>query len=154
MIGILNRSATSSALAALGVAVCVLLPQHALADAPVGHFSVARGTVKDWATELIWQQEPSDTTYGWDDAVQYCKDLDLDGPGWRLPTVKELHTLVDESRAMPAIDRSAFPRTASDNYWSASHVVSFAQDAWAVSFAYGFDTFFQVSAREHVRCVR
>jgi len=58
--------------------------------------------------------------YNWDDAARYCSTLDLHGMGWRLPTVKELQTLIDETAAMPAVDAVSFPNTSSEYYWSSS----------------------------------
>ena len=52
----------------------------------------------------------------------FLKQLN-EGPGfanhsdWRLPTVKELLTIVDRSRSLPAID-PIFGPTQSDYYWS------------------------------------
>jgi hypothetical protein len=41
-------------------------------------------------------------------------------PDWRLPTRLELSTIVDRSRAQPAVDGSWFPNTVSSHYWSST----------------------------------
>ncbi len=75
--------------------------------------------------------------------------------GWRLPNVKELSSLVDSSRANPAIDITAFPATPSAWYWSSSPYVGSAGNAWFVHFGYGyvFDNDYRVNDI-HVRLVR
>lgn len=65
--------------------------------------------VTDRGTQLSWQRRPSQQTYDFDAARAYCTDLALQGAGWRLPSVKELQTIVDESRPSPAIDEEIFP---------------------------------------------
>lgn len=40
------------------------------------------------------------------------------GEGWRMPTRKELESLVDTSRYNPAIDTEKYPDTKSDWYWT------------------------------------
>ena len=56
------------------------------------------GTVTDNRTGLIWQQgEPGAMT--WNSALTYCEGLSLAGStDWRLPNIKELESLVDETR--------------------------------------------------------
>jgi hypothetical protein len=139
---------------ALGLWGLGWLATVAVADAPNGHFVAADGRVTDMSTKLIWQQPAPDATYGFDDAVKYCTDLDLGGKGWRLPSVTELQTLVDETLVKPAIDPTAFPGTVSDYYWSGSTVATHDDHAWAVSFAFGYDNFFPRTEKQRVRCVR
>lgn len=57
--------------------------------------------------------------------------------GWRLPTVRELHTLVDGARSHPAIDTEAFPDTPPTWFWSASQANSRITHAWLVHFGEG-----------------
>jgi hypothetical protein len=60
------------------------------------------GTVTDLNTELRWQKTPGDkVTY--DEAVAGAKDFDLAGyDDWRLPTIKELYSLILFSGTDPA----------------------------------------------------
>ena len=57
--------------------------------------------------------------------------------GWRLPTVGELHTLVDETQSNPAIDPGAFPDTPPEWFWTASQANSRITHAWLVHFGEG-----------------
>jgi hypothetical protein len=56
---------------------------------------------------------------------------------WRLPTRKELLSIVDNGRYKPAIDTSYFPNTPAAYYWSSSPYADQAGSAWQVYFHYG-----------------
>jgi Protein of unknown function (DUF1566) len=58
--------------------------------------------------------------------------------GWRLPNVKELASVVDETRQIPAIDPVAFPGTPAESHWSSTPQAGFPGLAWFVSFYDGF----------------
>lgn len=124
------------------------------ANAPVGHYEIKSGTVRDTKSNLTWEQIVLPGEYSWSGAENHCKTLMLDGSGWRLPSVKELHTIVDESRVVPTIDVNAFPDTASSRYWTSSPVVGLPSSRWVVYFSYGDSSNDDISGLHHVRCVR
>jgi hypothetical protein len=86
----------------------------------------------------------------------------LDGQTWRLPTVKELLTLVDHLNINPAIDATAFPTTDYVPYWTSSsvHLTSgyTIPSAWTVEFAWGSSQYADITSTPAagilVRCVR
>ena len=94
----------------------------AVTAAPTGRYAVADGTVHDTKTKLTWQQTASSTSYSFAEARDLCAGLGatLGGEGWRVPTVKELFTVVDHSRSNPAIDTTAFPSFSPSQYWTAT----------------------------------
>ncbi len=130
----------------------------AYANAPAGRYTTANGTVYDTKTKLTWQQAVPSTTYTWANAKAYCSGLSLAGTGWRLPTVKELHTIVDESRPNPMtnpwIDPNAFPSTPSDYFWSSSPLAGSSPYAWVIDFSCGDSNGSGVTYTYNVRCVR
>jgi hypothetical protein len=141
----------------LGVVAAVVLAANAIADAgaPAGRFTIGSGTVYDTKTKLTWQQATPSTTYSWPDAKTYCAGAGLGGAGWRLPTVRELQTLVDYSRLTdPRIDTTAFPATPSAAFWSASPAAGSPSLAWLVNFYDGFASSYDVTTLVDVRCVR
>ena len=117
-------------------------------------YEVRNGSVYDTKTKLTWQRDVPTPAAAWIAARDYCGSLDLDGGGWRLPSVSELQTLIDETTSDPAVDLTAFPGTPSDYFWTSSVVPSFESFAWTVYFGYGLSTFFDVNQAHQVRCVR
>ena len=64
-------------------------------------------TITDNATGLTWMQNDSTSGMLWADALNYCESLSLAGADdWRLPNVKELHSIVDYTRS-PSTTNSA-----------------------------------------------
>ena len=115
------------------------------------------GTVTDNVTVLIWQQEDDDVRRYWEDALAYCENLDLAGPtNWRLPDIKELMSILDNTRYNPAIDTTCFPGTTPVPYWSSSTSNEDSREAWTVSFEYGKVINYQEKTDDDlwVRCVR
>jgi hypothetical protein len=126
------------------------------AGAPAGHYKDnGDGTVTDNRSGLTWQKA-APGAYTWATAVSYCSNpTGLTGTGWRLPTVKELFTLLDVSQTSgPYIDRVAFPSTPSDAFWSSTLVAGSSGLAWSVSFNLGNTSSYDVSNTYYVRCVR
>lgn len=89
-------------------------------------------TVTDFNTGLIWElktQENTQKKWLHHMAAAYCNDLDLGGyTDWRLPTCKELLTLIDYTRTerpmlcMPVFKNSVIPfhSAVSAFYWSST----------------------------------
>jgi hypothetical protein len=75
---------------------------------PANHYTIADGEVTDNYTGLTWQQGFSDTM-DHPSAVTYCSTLGLNGHTWRIPTLNELASTVNEALVGGAINRTAFP---------------------------------------------
>ena len=117
---------------------------------PTTRFAVlAGGLVRDTLTQLVWQQTASSTTMNWADAKTYCSSV-----GLRLPTVKELDSLVDLTVTSGAtIDPTAFPNTPAEWFWTSSPPGS-PSHAWFVSFSDGSSGADVITDSSYVRCVR
>jgi len=117
------------------------------------------GVVADSATGLAWQDDYSDNggtikSATWQDALVYCEELSLGGKNdWRLPNMRELKSIVDDTKYNPAIN-SIFINVSSNNYWSASTVVSDSSITWIVSFNNGDDGWNSKTNENYIRCVR
>ncbi|MBU0674620.1 MAG: DUF1566 domain-containing protein [Proteobacteria bacterium] len=93
------------------------------------------GTVTDPTTGLVWQQIVDTTPRTWETALIYCEDLSLAGNNdWRLPNIKELKSITDDSAHFPAIDTTIFPGTLNTFYWSSTSIVGTPDSAWQVDF--------------------
>lgn len=105
------------------------------------------GTITDNVTELIWQkgENPScnwyqasgtyDATYN-TNSTDVCGSLNLGGyTDWRLPTKKELISIVDYSIPYPGttINTTYFPNAGATDYWSSTYAVDPGY-AWTVYF--------------------
>jgi len=142
------------AMAGLGL----ILTASAYAQAPAGRYTTSGATVYDKKTNLTWQRTLPTTQYSWADAKTYCGSAAvstiLGGTG-RLPTVKELSTIVDYWQSPgPAVDATAFPSTPTGVFWSSSPLAGSASSAWGINFTFGNAATESVSLVFNVRCVR
>jgi len=85
---------------------------HAVAP-PNQYSELSADEVRDNYTGLIWERDgDASGLVDWQGAVSYCESLSLGGnDGWRLPSVRELATLVDEAEVAPSINETMFPNT-------------------------------------------
>ena len=142
-------------------------------------------TVRDNLTGLIWEMKTDDGSihdkdnkYFWYDTNPATNGGNAGKPGdvnntenfikalndanyggysdWRLPTCKELHTIVIEDMLSPrpTIDTNYFPNTLSSFYWSSTTNAYNANDAWGVSFNGGYDRDYAKPYSYYVRAVR
>ena len=123
----------------------------------------------DRVTNLIWEVKTEDRRlqdkgwrYGWGNnntgtcfanqspsgcstnnyisALNAANVCPVAGAGWwRLPTRRELLSIVNRDRSNPAIDSSFFPNTLvnSYHYWSSDVYALYPDSAWSVSFVEG-----------------
>jgi hypothetical protein len=154
----MSRSARRAVLLVLAVAAPLFLHGAGVhADAPAGHYAASSGTVLDNKTKLTWQQAQSGTKMAWAAAKTYCAGLGASlGTGWRLPTVKELTTLLDPTLfgSASTIDPYAFPYTSAVHFWSSTPLAGSSTAAWYVDFAGGGPNSEVATTLNEVRCVR
>ncbi len=95
------------------------------------------GTVSDLSTGLMWQQGES-RPMTWEQALSFCEGLDLAGhQDWRLPSIRELQTLIDARLKQPALDTGVFPGCRPEPYWSSTTRSDRPAFAWTMDFATG-----------------
>ncbi|MBI5640589.1 MAG: DUF1566 domain-containing protein [Nitrospirae bacterium] len=119
-------------------------------------------TVTDINTGLVWQDEDDSNVLTWEEALAYCEEVTLAGYlDWRLPTKKELVSIIDFGRAYPAADTNIFPNTKfyqpvkPYDYWSSSEGSdNLSGDAYYVGFGVGTSGIYRKSFRNYARCVR
>ncbi|MEP6655544.1 MAG: DUF1566 domain-containing protein [Myxococcales bacterium] len=122
---------------------------------PSPRYDLQQDTVRDVATGLVWQRSVPDGLFTFDGAGTYCAQVRLGNlTGWRLPSMTELLTLVDETAPTPpAIDTNAFPETPTEGFWSGSEFGGEHGLAWQVYFDRGNGLYGLTSASFRVRCV-
>jgi hypothetical protein len=107
------------------------------------------GWVLDKAIGIEWG--PSSTKrMNWGEAKKYSSEQ-----GGRLPTVKELSSLIDYDKNDPAIDTQFFKDTKTDDwYWTGTEVAGYSVFAWIVYFCYGYVDVYSKDFDNYVRPVR
>jgi hypothetical protein len=126
--------------------------------------------VRDNVTGLIWEVKTDDGSihdkdneYDWYDAQDvFITDLNTNSFGgyneWRMPTIKELSTLVDSSIPFlwpsPTINTDYFPNTLSSLYWSSTAHAYGPSHAWYLYLGNGEVSSQGKSKYEAVRAVR
>jgi len=125
------------------------------------------GTITDLTTGLTWMRcsmgqtwggstcTGTASTYGWDQAVALTNTQTFAGHSdWRLPNIRELQTIVDQSVFNPAIDSGAFPNTSNSFFWSSTPDALYAYLAWNVYFGDGYANYDGRNNGNAVRLVR
>ena len=121
----------------------------------IAGLSKSGNIVTDSQTRLQWQDDAIGTTMPWEPSITHCENLSLDGySDWRLPNLRELTSLIDDSKVAPSIDTSVFEHTASYYYWSSTTYAGATSRAWYVYFNDGYQRRSTKSASYYVRCVR
>jgi uncharacterized protein (TIGR03437 family) len=112
------------------------------------------GTVTDFHTGLVWQQQSSDPLT-WEEALAYAERLVLAGhDDWRMPHIKELRSLNYDQAANPSLNRSGLPGSTAIETWSSTTLFNQPERAWTVDFAFGIASYRNKTERLRVRCVR
>ena len=138
----------------------------------IRHYKVKGGLVKDITTGLMWMRCSIGQTWNgascegkasevrWKQVMAIPKYFGSYAgySDWRLPTIKELNTLVycsngktiqykedgygskggcGKNYKRPTIEQSVFPNTAASGYWSSSPNANSSDNAWGVDFYNG-----------------
>lgn len=127
-------------------------------------YELAPDLARDLHTGLTWTRTTNDRSYA--EAQTMCGELQLDGGKFRVPSLKELHTLMDDSQPeSPWIDPIAFPnfpraKSGHIHFWTASFEAADENSAWMLDFATGTaeatgaTATFTLDNSLHVICVR
>jgi hypothetical protein len=151
------------------ILAAILLVVPAAADAPrdppqYERFDVDSLTIKDNFTKLEWDRRSIITGVSYGGADLGCSSLTTLSASGRLPTVKELLTILDEEphdeyefgKVVPKmIDALAFADTPADlPYWTSTPAG--VNQVWALSFSTGLMVALSTNAsgKGNARCVR
>lgn len=114
-------------------------------------------TITDTSTNLMWKQEQEEGVYDWKEAVELSCDF-AGHDDWRLPTIKELLSIVNYEKFNPALSDlftlSALHSVIADSFWSSSPYAHSSSNAWVVYFNYGNNDFDYKDYSYGVRLVR
>ena len=146
--------------AALSTVVHATCPSWPTAERFV--YQAGGAEVRDSRTGLVWARCSVGQTWVGTDCAGTVSFLTHEAAlayantqtGWRLPSRRELSSLADKGCVSPAIDRTAFPSTATSVYWSTSPFVGNANGAWGVYFNSGLVLDYSRDLNAAVRLVR
>lgn len=113
------------------------------------------GTITDNLTQLVWQKAPNTTILTWENALAYAENLSLaSATDWRLPNIKELQSLNDESITNPSANTNFFPTIGVHNYWSSTSLPNQTTKSWYWNTQFGITTYDTKTNSNYVLCVR
>lgn len=149
----------------LAILAALVFSPSLLAKAPddqYEEFGDGETTIRDLQTRLEWDRGVSSEGFTYATALAGCPSPDAGvGIGWRLPTVKELQTLIDEEPTKLGgtpryLDPNAFPVGSSPimlPYWTDTKSGN-GSERFAVSFTTGATSSVDPNTQLFVRCVR
>ena len=113
------------------------------------------GTTKDELTGLIWQQIPFPDSITWEQALYAADTLNFAGHSdWRVPNIKELQSINDESRINPSVDQTFFNGVTVAHFWSSTSLPNQPTKAWYLDMHFGITTYSAKTGRLNLLCVR
>ncbi len=95
---------------------CVRAVRGDITDNPKNYIDNMDGSITDITTGLMWELKTDQNKFNrlfYDAALEYCTQLEIGGhDDWRLPTIKELVTLIDYTKTeLPLIYTPVFKNT-------------------------------------------
>ena len=141
------------------------------ATTPTSRFMVNNnGTVIDTQTNLMWKRcreglsgtnctSGNATTYTWKQALKQAKAVNDSGGfagyiDWRVPSVKELLSIIEKQCVEPSINLTVFPNTPSNWFWSSALSSNYHHYAWYVGFGNGSSSYSGRFFLHDIRLVR
>jgi hypothetical protein len=150
-----------------GITACKVRCVRGPTFCPQTRYEIDGDAVVDGATGLRWQRAFATTPQPWASAMAICPS------GWRVPSLTELQSIVDETKELPAIDSDAFPDVPMDTtsyFWTAQLQAGGSggsggnggsggagggvPSAWYVTFIHGHADVEAVTTPYWVRCVQ
>jgi len=135
-------------------------------ESPTNYTDNKDGTITDNYTNLLWVKctqgmtgtdckNGSPSLREWSKARVECEGLKLaNKTGWRLPTLKELQSIVDSASSEPAINKTFFPKTSNDPYWTDTSPAQYLGSKFTVIFSNGSVYFKDAGNFGATRCVK
>lgn len=114
--------------------------------------------VLDKETGLVWERSPSEPGVGWPSGCPHCYQKKVaNRKGWRLPTIEELASLVDDDNtnwALPTGHPFNLVPGSFGIYWSSTAYGDAPESAWCVDFEFGTINKLPKESNFDVWCVR
>ncbi|MCC6726209.1 MAG: DUF1566 domain-containing protein [Saprospiraceae bacterium] len=122
---------------------------------PPAHFTTLDSIVLDNFTGLEWQHFAAADSMGWEEALVFAEGLTQQGKSdWRLPNVKELESINDETTSQPSINTSIFEGIVAKKYWTSTTLNNQPTKAWFMDARFGVVSYDLKTAKNLLLCVR
>lgn len=134
----------------------IILPFLIFSSIHASNFVKSQNVVIDIQRNLMWQDniEVTQNLTTFSEAKNYCKGLMINNfTDWRLPSIKELQSIVDIKKSNPAIN-DQFKFCEPTSYWSNSQDLTNKNHAWYVGFKAGATYKDSKDYDCYVRCIR
>jgi hypothetical protein len=121
------------------------------------NFTLSGGVIKDLNTQLEWQNnfDRNIPELSWNEAVNYCEKLSLQGDNWRIPNKEELVSIIKKDTTEPALDTVFLNKEVTNfTYWTSTVAEDKDTLKWGVSFQKGWIGRYSQNYSLKVRCVR
>ena len=113
------------------------------------------GTITDNITNLVWQKIHSTDSLNWEQSLTYADTATIGGyTDWRLPNIKELHSLNDENFVNPSVNNAFFSNVGVNKFWSSTSLPNQTTKAWYLSTQFGITTYDAKTVKHYIYCVR
>jgi hypothetical protein len=147
---------TTSNLVAYAQWVRCVRTERRPADGALAPATITAETATDAATGLAWQRAIDPAPISFAEAEERCASLVLGrADDFRVPSMKELQTLVHERSSGPLLlDDPLFPNAPEELVWSSSLLASDPARGWLVRFSDGYSLDATLETPGVVRCVR
>lgn len=115
----------------------------------------ADGTATDLLTGLTWTKQLYRDSITWEQALSYADTFSAAGySDWRLPNIKELQSLSDQSLILPCISSKVLSFSGNRKFWSSTTLPNQSGSAWYLDSRYGITTYSAKTRRNDVVLVR
>jgi len=121
----------------------------------LSQFTNLDSIILDNLTGLEWQRFAVPDSMTWENALVFAENFQLQGKSdWRLPNIKELESLNNETLSQPSIDINYFQRIDSKKYWSSTSLPNQQGQAWFMDTRFGVISHELKTVKNSVLCVR
>ena len=113
------------------------------------------GTSTDQLTGLTWLKSLQRDTMSWEQALWLADSTTAAGKDdWRLPNIKELQSVSDQTLVLPCISNKLLSFTGNHKFWSATTLPNQVDKAWFLDSRFGITTYDPKTRRNDVLLVR
>ena len=114
----------------------------------------SNGTVTDSRTDLMWAQSDF-SVMDWEGALAFAETSSYASyDDWRVPNIKELRSISDDTESNPSVDATYFGFITSINYWASTTESNNSTRAWDIDYSSGLVSYAEKTLDRGVLLVR